>query len=62
MGCNRFTEHGQSLLGGVKIENLRGKGKLGNDWGWEINAIVEEGLNNCYISLLCLVHYYINYY
>ena len=31
MGSNRLTEHAQSLLGGVKRENPRGKGKLGNE-------------------------------
>ena len=31
MESNRLTEHAQSLLGGVKSENPRGKGKLGNE-------------------------------
>ena len=31
MESNRFTEHAQSQLGGVKKENPRGKGKLGNE-------------------------------
>ena len=31
MESNRITEHAQSLLGGVKRENPRGKGKLGNE-------------------------------
>ena len=31
MESNRLTEHAQSLLGGVKRENPKGKGKLGNE-------------------------------
>ena len=31
MESNKLTEHVQSLLGGVKRENPRGKGKLGNE-------------------------------
>ena len=31
MESNRLTEHAQSLLGGVKSENPRQKGKLGNE-------------------------------
>ena len=31
MESNRLTGHAQSLLGGVKSENPRGKGKLGNE-------------------------------
>ena len=31
MGSNKLNEHAQSLLGGVKRENPRGKGKLGNE-------------------------------
>ena len=31
MESNRLTEHVQSLLGGVKRENPKGKGKLGNE-------------------------------
>ena len=31
MKSNRLTEHAQSLLGGVKSENPRGNGKLGNE-------------------------------
>ena len=31
MGSNRLTEHAQSLLGGVKRENLGGRGKLGSE-------------------------------
>ena len=31
MGSNRITEHAQSLLEGVKCENPRGEGKLGNE-------------------------------
>ena len=31
MESNRLTQHAQSLLGGVKRENPRGKGKLGNE-------------------------------
>ena len=31
MESNRLTEQAQSLLGGVKSENPRGKGKLGNE-------------------------------
>ena len=54
MECNRFTEHAQSLLGGVKSDNLRRKGKFGNDWEWEINAS-EEGLNICYISIILII-------
>ena len=30
MGSNRFTEHAQTLLGGVKRENPGANGKLGN--------------------------------
>ena len=31
MESNRLTEHAQSQLGGVKKENPKGKGKLGNE-------------------------------
>ena len=31
MEYNRLTEHAQSQLGGVKKENPKGKGKLGNE-------------------------------
>ena len=36
MESNRLTEHAQSLLGGVKSEKPKGKGKLEN----EIIAII----------------------
>ena len=31
MESNTLTEHAQNLLGGVKRENPRGKGNLGNE-------------------------------
>ena len=31
MESNRLTKHAQSLLGDVKSENPKGKGKLGNE-------------------------------
>ena len=52
MGNDKLTEHAQNLQGCKKCTLRKAVGNLELPYGCEITVIVQEGLKNCYTSML----------
>ena len=52
MGNGKLTEHAQNLQGCEKCNLRKAVGNLELPYGCEITVIAQEGLKNCYTSML----------
>ena len=52
MGNGTLTEHAQNLQGCEECNLRKAVGNLELPYGCEITVIVQEGLKNCYTSML----------
>ena len=52
MGKGKLTEHAQNLQGCEKCNLKKAVGNLELPYGCENTVIVQEGLKNCYTSML----------
>ena len=52
MGNGKLTEHAQNLQGCERCNLRKAVGNLELPYGCEITVIVQEGLKNCYTSML----------